>query len=633
MILLSRNAIVKFCFSLTVGLTLLNNNTLYAQTIKILPLGNSITYGTNVLPDPDTPYHPAYRKKLHDLLELAAFSVDFIGSRSSGYQLFHDAQHCGLPGISDDDLVSILQTGYNPDPTYQNHETPGPYLNYFPPDIILLEIGTNDMIAGDVYDVSELTSIFNAIDAYETSSGKPVLVFVGKIINTKNGNGSCNDNALVNTYNANMTTIVNNRISEGDKLVLVDLQCGADMNYVFDMLDTYHPDESGYEKLGQAWFDAINDYNSSPVVGDIPNQEKAEGASFTGINLDSYVYDNEDGDESIIWTYSPSIPQHFDITINNRVATVVPKDPNWNGEETITFIATDRGRVIHGLKKSASNPATFKVTAVNDTPVIISQSIILSINEDSYLDLNTFHLNIEDVDSPPASLSLIIQPGDNYSFVGNRINSAANFYGDLEINVVVSDGFLQSEVFQVVVDVKSVNDPPSITLPLNRSAEENIAYSGVFQVNDIDSGDVLILLPQTIPTWLSFNTATLTLYGTPKLSNVGDHFIKMRVSDGIATVDSVFTISVTKSTGISDFEDEAVKVFPNPASDFFMVSCDNERIMEISLIDMNGRILIHQKNIPFQQEIRIETSGLQCGLYHCQLITASGVYAKIISIR
>ena len=75
---------------------------------------------------------------------------------------------------------------------------------------------------------------------------------------------------------------------------MVDLQCGAGIDYSADMLDTYHPYPSGYQKMGQTWFNSIDSYNSAPVVTDIPNQTKAEGTAFTTINLDNYVSDNED---------------------------------------------------------------------------------------------------------------------------------------------------------------------------------------------------------------------------------------------------------------------------------------------------------------------------------------------------
>jgi hypothetical protein len=89
-----------------------------------------------------------------------------------------------------------------------------------------------------------------------------------------------------------------------------------------------------------------------------------------------------------------------------------------------------------------------------------------------------------------------------------------------------------------------VNDPPSITLPEERSAFENSLYTGVLEVHDVDGGDNLTLTPQTMPSWLNFNPTTNTLYGTPLSTNIGNNFVRMRASDGKATVDSSFYIIV-----------------------------------------------------------------------------------------
>jgi hypothetical protein len=531
-------------FSAALGFFVLVNG--HSQTLKILPMGNSITWGTNVSPDPDAATHTAYRYKLYQLLGQGGYSVDFIGSRSTGYSIFSESQHCGIPGISDDHLASILETGFNPHWSYNYYETAGPYLNFYPPDIILLEIGTNDVMAGDVYDISpELTRIFNAIDAYETSSGKPIVVFVAKIISTANVSGACNTDALINTYNSNLTSIVNSRISSGDKLVLVDLQCGAGINYATDMLDTYHPNPTGYEKIGQAWYTAINSYNSAPVITDIPNQTKAEGTAFATISLDNYISDNETSDNGISWSISPSSPQYLNVSISNRVATITPKNANWNGSETITFIANDNGYVVQGLRKIVSDAATFTITPVNDAPEILSQAVSLSVNEDSYIDLSLSHLNVQDVDNDISDLSLITASGTNYTFIGNRINPKANYNGNIKVNVTVSDGLLQSSVFQVSVDVIAVNDPPYIILPENRKAYENSLYSETLQVQDIDGSDVLTLTPVTKPSWMNYSSSTHTLYGTPGSANIGNHLVTMRASDGKATTDSSFYITVS----------------------------------------------------------------------------------------
>ena len=77
--------------------------------------------------------------------------------------------------------------------------------------------------------------------------------------------------------------------------------------------------------------------------------------------------------------------------------------------------------MVEGLRKFDSDPVTFTVTAVNDPPVILSQAVSLSVNEDNYIDLAISYLNVQDVDNTLAQLTLITQSGTNYTFSGNRI--------------------------------------------------------------------------------------------------------------------------------------------------------------------------------------------------------------------
>ena len=136
--------------------------------------------------------------------------------------------------------------------------------------------------------------------------------------------------------------------------------------------------------------------NDPPVVTDIPNQTIAEGASFATINLDNYVSDIDDADNQITWTYSGNT--NLSVTITNRVATITVPGADWNGAETITFRASDDDGA------SATDPATFTVTAVNDAPVVTDipgQSItegssFVTISLDNY---------VSDVDNTDAEIT------------------------------------------------------------------------------------------------------------------------------------------------------------------------------------------------------------------------------------
>jgi len=107
----------------------------------------------------------------------------------------------------------------------------------------------------------------------------------------------------------------------------------------------------------------INPVNDLPIVTNIPDKTIAEGASFTTINLDNFVSDVEDADADITWTWSGNT----DLTVTldgSRVATIGIPDVNWNGNETITFTATDQN------SGQDSDQATVTLTPVNDTPVV-----------------------------------------------------------------------------------------------------------------------------------------------------------------------------------------------------------------------------------------------------------------------
>jgi hypothetical protein len=101
--------------------------------------------------------------------------------------------------------------------------------------------------------------------------------------------------------------------------------------------------------------------NDPPVVTDIPNQTIAEDGSFATINLDNFVSDPDHADNQLIWTYSGNSQLTVSIS-GSRVATITTP-ANWNGSETITFIATDP------LGGTDSDPALFTVTPVNDPPI------------------------------------------------------------------------------------------------------------------------------------------------------------------------------------------------------------------------------------------------------------------------
>jgi hypothetical protein len=141
------------------------------------------------------------------------------------------------------------------------------------------------------------------------------------------------------------------------------------------------------------------------------------------------------------------------------------------------------------------------VNSVNDVPVIISQ-LTLQITEDSSLTLTFDDLIFEDADHAVDDMTLLIGDGENYSVDNSTITPILNFIGDLSIPVVLFDGQDSSNVWPLMIQVISVNDPPIVvnavpdiivdedseSLTLSLSGTEGSPYFDDF---DLATGDVL----------------------------------------------------------------------------------------------------------------------------------------------
>jgi len=89
-----------------------------------------------------------------------------------------------------------------------------------------------------------------------------------------------------------------------------------------------------------------------------------------------------------------------------------------------------------------------------------------------------------------------------------------------------------------------VNSAPTISSTAVTSVESGTVYSYSLVAADAD-GDTLSMSAANLPTWLSFDTSTGVLSGTPADSDEGDTAITLTVSDGTDDITQSFTISVT----------------------------------------------------------------------------------------
>ena len=103
--------------------------------------------------------------------------------------------------------------------------------------------------------------------------------------------------------------------------------------------------------------------NNAPMVNGIPGESIQEGGKFASIKLDSYVSDDMDKPAQIKWSVSGNKSLKVNIS-NDHVATITVPDQYWNGEENITFAATDTKGAV------GSETVTFTVESVNNPPAV-----------------------------------------------------------------------------------------------------------------------------------------------------------------------------------------------------------------------------------------------------------------------
>ncbi|MFQ3277853.1 MAG: hypothetical protein ACI8SZ_002199 [Colwellia sp.] len=110
-------------------------------------------------------------------------------------------------------------------------------------------------------------------------------------------------------------------------------------------------------------------------------------------------------------------------------------------------------------------------------------------------------------------------------------------------------GSSDDDVVDVIDDI--LNTAPTISSTAVTTVESGTAYSYSLVAADAD-GDTLTMSAANLPAWLTFDSATGSLSGTPAESDAGDTAIILTVSDGTDDIMQSFTVSVTVPTPVNN---------------------------------------------------------------------------------
>ena len=202
--------------------------------IRILPLGDSITWGYG------STSGSGYRDFLLNLLTSAnsSFSNDnitYIGSLTSGNLSSPNNANEGHPGAVISQIADFAKVDLS-----WNGSLEG--------DVVLLMAGTNDMFRANL-SLSEAPDRLGALIDEIVTAWPKAAVLVATLTPTTINNMQGN----IDAYNEQLPDVVSARAKAGNRTLVVSMA-----NVTVGMeVDGLHPNDIGYDVMAQAWYEGL----------------------------------------------------------------------------------------------------------------------------------------------------------------------------------------------------------------------------------------------------------------------------------------------------------------------------------------------------------------------------------------
>lgn len=203
-----------------------------SRIAKIMPLGDSITRGQGSTDS------GGYRSRLLNLATTNGLTIDLVGSQSTG--TFSDPQHEGHGGQTIEWIFDRING----------------FLNNAQPDVVTMILGTNNIQEPDVSVNAMLASTKWLIDRIVQSS-PDIELLVGTVPPSKDAGW----NQKATAFNNALPGLVAGKQAEGKKVSLVDMTSqtnGSSGLLLSDIKDLVHPNNGGYDKIANFWYNALS---------------------------------------------------------------------------------------------------------------------------------------------------------------------------------------------------------------------------------------------------------------------------------------------------------------------------------------------------------------------------------------
>lgn len=214
---------------------------------KILPLGDSITAGNY----PIEPTPGGYRIQLGNNFNNDDLSIDFIGSQTNEETDLADPEHEGHPGWTINQLTGLIEKGL---------------LTEYQPDVVLLMAGTNDILRSD--QTSEVIADLNQLIDRLQAELPDTEIFVSSLVPLDPELESEQEAKIVEEVNALLPELAQ---QQGEQVTYVNAGGSIDLSDLID--DGIHPDATGYQRIGNAWYDTLVKHDTLTGIDHITGSE------------------------------------------------------------------------------------------------------------------------------------------------------------------------------------------------------------------------------------------------------------------------------------------------------------------------------------------------------------------------
>jgi hypothetical protein len=242
--------------------------------------------------------------------------------------------------------------------------------------------------------------------------------------------------------------------------------------------------------------------------------------------------------------------------------------------------------------------------------------------------IQTETISITVCENSPASLSFVAS-GDgtlfyDWQFDGNSLGVPPVPHLTLSSNEIVETGYytcvISSEFGQVTTQQVTISIRP---LPV-----VNLGINQTITVNDqvtLDAGSGFVSY-----TW-SDNSFDQTLLIDGSQYGIGNHTVSVSVEDDLGCVgtDEVI-IDVTTATSIMNNSSDAIKIYPNPATDVLHIKGSTKAPVHIQLINLTGKLVKEWNNQNIFETPQLSLTNLPSGYYILRVFNNEFSYTERI---